>query len=53
MEKPPKLTAPLLSSDVLVYSKKTLSPALIEKIRNIKTKSGQKAVTSVEPISMG
>ena len=52
MAAPPKLSAPLLSSDVLVYSQDTLSPQIISSIRNIRTKAGVKAITSVEPISM-
>ena len=53
MDPPPKLTAPLLSSDVLVYSQDTLSPEVIDSIRAIKTAKGKPAVSSVEPFSMG
>jgi hypothetical protein len=53
MPNPPPLKAPLLSSDVLVYSQDTLSPETIAAIKAIKTKSGQPAITDVEPISMG
>ena len=53
MDPPPKLDAPLLSSDVLVYSQDTLSPEVIDSIRNIKTDKGAKAVSSVETFSMG
>jgi hypothetical protein len=47
IDPPPKLTAPLLSSDVLVYSQDTLDPSTIEQIKKIV------GVDSVEPISMG
>jgi hypothetical protein len=53
MDPPPKLDAPLLSSDVLVYSQDTLSPEVINSIRNIKTDKGAKAISSVETFSMG
>jgi hypothetical protein len=53
MDPPPKLDAPLLSSDVLVYSQDTLSPQVIDSIRAIKNDKGQKAVNSVETFSMG
>ena len=44
---PGKLTAPLLSSDVLIYSQDTLEKSAIEGIKKIK------GVTSVETFSMG
>ena len=47
VDPPPKLTEPLLSSDVLVYSQNTLDKDTIEKIKEIK------GVDAVEPISMG
>ncbi len=53
MDPPPKLTAPLLSSDVLVYSQDTLSPEVIDSIRTIKNDKGKPAVSSVETFSMG
>ena len=53
MDPPPKLDAPLLSSDVLVYSQDTLSPEVIDSIRNIKTDKGAKAISSIETFSMG
>jgi hypothetical protein len=53
MKPPPKLSAPLLSSDVLVYSQDTLSPQIIDSIRNIKNDKGEKAISSVEPFAMG
>ncbi|MEO7350860.1 MAG: M15 family metallopeptidase [Marmoricola sp.] len=46
VEKPGKLTAPLLSSDVLVYSQNTLDPSTIANIKKIK------GIEAVEPISM-
>jgi hypothetical protein len=53
MDAPPKLTAPLLSSDVLVYSQDTLSPQIIDSIKNIRTDKGARAISSVETFSMG
>jgi hypothetical protein len=50
---PGKLTAPLLSSDLLVYSKNTLPATTIAKIEAIKGKDGKPAVVAVEPMSMG
>ena len=47
IDPPPKLTDPLLSSDVLVYSQNTLDTDTIEKIKGIK------GVDVVETISMG
>ena len=47
IDPPPKLTDPLLSSDVLVYSQNTLESDTIEKIKAIK------GVDVVETISMG
>jgi len=47
VEPPGELTQPLLSSDVLVYSQKTLEKETVEQIKSIK------GVTTVEPISMG
>ena len=44
---PGKLTDPLLSSDVLVYSQDTLDESTVAKIKAIR------GVTKVEPISMG
>jgi hypothetical protein len=53
MDAPPKLSSPLLSSDVLVYSQDTLSPEIIDSIRNIKTDKGAKAISNIETFSMG
>jgi D-alanyl-D-alanine carboxypeptidase len=47
IDPPPKLTDPLLSSDVLVYSQNTLDEDTIEQIKRIK------GVDAVETISMG
>jgi hypothetical protein len=47
IDPPPKLTAPLLSSDVLVYSQDTLDASTVEQIKNIV------GVEAVEPIAMG
>jgi hypothetical protein len=47
IDPPPKLTAPLLSSDVLIYSQNTLDQDTIEKIKAIK------GVDLVETIAMG
>ncbi len=47
IDPPPKLTDPLLSSDVLVYSQDSLDKDTIEKIKAIK------GVDAVETISMG
>ena len=47
MKPPGKLTAPLLSSDVLVYSQDSLPRTTIEKIKSLK------GVDAVEPFSMG
>jgi hypothetical protein len=44
---PPRLTAPLLSSDVLIYSQDTLDRSTIENIKKIK------GVVAVETFSMG
>jgi hypothetical protein len=50
---PHELTAPLLSSDVLVFSKDTLPDSTIEKIKAIKGKDGKPAILAVEPMAMG
>ena len=50
---PAKLTAPLLSSDVLVFSKDTLPKSTIEKIGAITGKDGEKAILAVEPMAVG
>ena len=47
IDPPPKLTAPLLSSDLLVYSQDTLDRSTIERIKTID------GVEAVETISMG
>ena len=47
IDPPPKLTAPLLISDILIYSQNSLEPATIEKIKAIK------GIGAVEVISMG
>ncbi len=47
IDPPAKLTKPLLSSDVLIYSQNTLAKSTISKIAKIK------GVQTVEPISMG
>ena len=49
---PEDLTQPLLSSDLLVFSKDTLSASTIEKIKAIKGKDGKKAILAVEPMAM-
>ncbi len=49
---PKELTQPLLSSDLLVFSKDSLSEGTIEKIKAITTKGGQKAIAAVEPMAM-
>jgi hypothetical protein len=53
MDAPPKLSAPLLSSDVLVSAKNTLSPDVVASIRNIKTDKGKPAISNIEQFSMG
>lgn len=50
---PADLTQPLLSSDVLVFSKHSLSESTLEKIRAIRSKDGEKAILAVEPMAMG
>jgi hypothetical protein len=50
---PDKLTAPLLSSDVLVFSKNTLPKSTIEKIKAIKGKDGKPAIVAVEQMAVG
>ena len=47
IDPPPKLTAPLLSSDILVYSQDSLDKDTIARIKSIK------GVDVVEPIAMG
>ena len=49
---PTTLTAPLLSSDVLVFSKDTLPASTIAKIRAIKGKDGKPAIVAVEPMAV-
>ncbi|MCW2847228.1 MAG: family peptidase [Marmoricola sp.] len=49
---PKELTQPLLSSDLLVFSKDTLSKSTIEKIKAITDKDGKKAILAVEPMAM-
>ena len=53
VDAPEDLTQPLLSSDVLVYSKDTLPKSTIDKIRAIKGKDGKQAIMAVEPMAMG
>ena len=50
---PKELTEPLLSSDLLIYSKDTLSESTLDKIRAITGKDGKKAILAVEPMVMG
>jgi hypothetical protein len=50
---PDDLAQPLLSSDLLVFSKDTLSESTIEKIKAITGKDGKKAILAVEPMAMG
>src|SRR6476661_1087237 len=50
---PKDLTQPLLSSDLLVFSKDTLSDSTLEKIKAITGKDGKKAILAVEPMAMG
>ncbi len=50
---PKDLTQPLLSSDLLVFSKDTLSASTIEKIKAIKGEDGKPAILAVEPMAMG
>src|SRR3954447_2065094 len=50
---PKDLSEPLLSSDLLVFSKDTLSESTIEKIKAITGKDGKKAILAVEPMAMG
>jgi hypothetical protein len=50
---PKDLTQPLLSSDLLVFSKETLSESTLEKIKAITGKDGKKAILAVEPMAMG
>jgi D-alanyl-D-alanine carboxypeptidase-like protein len=50
---PKDLTQPLLSSDLLIYSKNTLPKDTIEKIEAITGKDGKKAILAVEPMAMG
>ena len=49
---PDDLAQPLLSSDLLVFSKDTLSESTIEKIKAITGKDGKKAIVAVEPMAM-
>ena len=49
---PNDLSQPLLSSDLLVFSKDTLSESTIEKIKAITGKDGKKAIVAVEPMAM-
>ena len=49
---PEKLTAALLSSDVLLFSKKTLSASSMKKIEAIKGKDGKPAFVAVEQMAM-
>ncbi len=49
---PKELTQPLLSSDLLVFSKDSLSKSTIEKIKAITGKDGKKAILAVEPMAM-
>ena len=49
---PKDLKAPLLSSDVLVFSKDSLSKNTIEKIKSIKDDDGKQAILAVEPMAM-
>ena len=50
---PKDLTQPLLSSDLLIYSKDTLPKSTIDQIRAIKGKDGKQAIMAVEPMAMG
>jgi hypothetical protein len=49
---PKELTQPLLSSDLLVFSKDSLSKSTIDKIKAIKGKDGKLAILAVEPMAM-
>jgi hypothetical protein len=49
---PKDLTKPLLSSDLLIYSKNTLPASTIDTIRAIKGKDGKPAILAVEPMAM-
>lgn len=49
---PDELTLPLLSSDVLVFSKDTLPDSTIAKLKGIVGKDGKPAILAVEPMAM-
>jgi hypothetical protein len=50
---PKDLTQPLLSSDLLIFSKHTLSESTIERIKAIRGKDKKLAIVAVEPMAMG